>query len=162
MSKSKKAGIAFHLHHYQLWEYCYDYDERVAYIKATKPEHEQKLRLRLFRLIPEDRLPGRDSPEWADYDKAREAHYKAWKDFAKACEAYNEACGAYYEAWAYYGKAREAYNEAWTDYNKAREDYNEASEAYNKAYSKEIEALHRELCPNCSWDGKTIFPKKAK
>lgn len=30
-------------------------------------------------------------------------------------------------------------------------------------YKKIIEALHRKECPDCPWDGKTIFPKeKAK
>lgn len=27
-----------------------------------------------------------------------------------------------------------------------------------KAWQKEIEALHKLECPNCPWDGTTIFP----
>ena len=41
------------------------------------------------------------------------------------------------------------------------EDYDEAWKAYDEAYRAcklEIEALHELECPNCPWDGKTIFP----
>ena len=110
----KKTGFAFHCHHDTLFEYVTDYDERVRYIKEDKPEREQELRLKLFKIIPDDRLPTK-------LVKAREA----------ACD-----------------KAGEAYDKAWEAYVKARE-----------AYKPEIEALHKELCPGCPWDGKTIFPK---
>ena len=107
----KKSGLAFHCHHDVLFEYVYDYDERVRFIKENKPKSEQKLRLKLFKLIPDELIPGRDSPEYRAYDKAREAHGKAW-----------EAC--------------------------------------DKKYRKELEELHTKLCPNCPWDGKTIFSEK--
>ena len=94
----KKSGVAFHCHHDQLVEWCFDYDERVKFIKEHKPPEEQELRLRLFKLIPKDRLPGK-------LVKARAAYWKA----------------------------RAAY-----DWDK----------------------LHKELCPDCTWDGKTIFGGK--
>ena len=122
-----RSGLAFHVHHDRLMEYCYDYDERVGYIKTGKPAEEQELRLRLFKLIPLDRIPGKDSKIW-------EAHNKAGEALDKAGEAYDEA----------------------------REAYNKAREAYGKAYSSEIVALHKELCPDCPWDGTTIFSKEAK
>ena len=104
-----KSGFAFHVHHNQLVELCTDYDERVRYIKATKPEAEQELRLRLFKLIPEDRLPQPLIKVWTAYDEAR-----------KACD-----------------EARKALN------------------------SKLIK-LHKELCPDCPFNGKTIFTAKEK
>ncbi|MBU0846902.1 hypothetical protein KKH23_06890, partial [Patescibacteria group bacterium] len=131
-----RSGLAFHVHHDRLMEYCYDYDERVGYIKTGKPAEEQELRLRLFKLIPLDRIPGKDSKIWEAHNKAGEALDKAREAYYKAREAYD--------------KAREAYDEA-------REAYDEAREAYGKAYSSEIVALHKELCPDCPWDGTTIF-----
>ncbi len=104
VNKMKKSGLAFHCHHDVLLEYVYDYDERVRFIKENKPEKEQELRLRLFQMIPDEFIPGRDSPEWAAYDKA----------------------GA----------------------------------AYDKANRKELEALHLSLCPDCPWNGRTIFRGK--
>jgi len=52
---------------------------------------------------------------------------------------------------------------AWADWSKVRDDYNKASADYYKAWADcwpEIEALHAAECPNCPWDGTTIFPVK--
>ena len=48
---------------------------------------------------------------------------------------------------------------------KALEVYAKALEVYAKAgeaYKPQINELHKELCPDCPWDGKTIFaiPRK--
>jgi len=104
MTKEIIEGVAFHCHHDTLVDYIYGYDERVAYIKEYKPKEEQELRLRLFQMIPNDRLPKR-------LIKALKAHNKAWDTFNKA----RDAC------------------------------------------QPELEKLHEELCPNCPWDGNTIF-----
>lgn len=55
---------------------------------------------------------------------------------------------AYVKATEAYVKAREAYGKTWEAYDKAGE-----------ACKPEIEALHAIECPNCPWDGETIFPK---
>ncbi len=104
-----KSGFAFHVHHNQLWEFCTDYDDRVDIIKKNKPENERELRLRLFKLIPGDRLP---------------------KLLIEARRAFNEA--------------RRAYNEA------------------RQVCSADIIKLHDELCPNCPFDGDTIFSDKLR
>ena len=131
----RKQGYAFHVHHDTLFEWCFDYDERVKYIKKNKPKHERELRLRLFKLIPKGRIPAKLYKAGEVYDKAQEAYYKAQEAYYKAQEAYYKAREAYY-------KAREAYDKA------------------GAALAPEIEALHKELCPDCPWDGKTIFSKK--
>lgn len=95
----KKSGVAFHVHHDRLIEYCHDYDERVAFIKQYKPQEEQKLRQRLFQIIPDDRLP----------QKGLKAHIKARKTHDKAWEAYTKAWEAHYKAREAHYKAREAY-----------------------------------------------------
>ena len=100
----RKQGYAFHVHHDTLFEWCFDYDKRVKYIKENKPKHERELRLRLFKLIPKGRIPAKLYKAWDAYDKARDACDKA-----------------------------------------------------GEALAPEIEALHKELCPDCPWDGKTIF-----
>jgi len=64
--------------------------QRVSYIKIYKPKEEQDLRLRLFKLIPLDKLPA----EWKKAD----------------------------------------------------------AELLSL-----LVTLHEELCPECPWDGKTIF-----
>ncbi len=108
-------GLAFHCHHDKLVEFAYDYDERVTFIKESKPEEEIALRLRLFQMIPDERLSKRGL---ATYVKAWQAYDKAWQ----ACD-----------------KARQAYLEK---------------------NIKQLEKLHKELCPNCPWDGETIFTRK--
>ena len=138
-----KLGLAFHCHHDILYEFVYDYGERVRFIKKNKPKSEQELRLKLFKMIPEDKLPGKDSAEYIAYAKAWVAYDKAREAYAKAREAY--------------AKAREAYAKAWVAYDKAWEAYDKAWEAYDKKYHKELLKLHEELCPGCPWDGKSIF-----
>ena len=142
----RKSGLAFHCHHNTLAEYVSDFDERIDDIVQNKPVNEQALRLRLFKLVPTDRLP----PELA---KATEVYDKAYEVCDKASEAYIKA----YEA---YSKAMEAHNKAREAHNKAMEAHNKAKEAHNKArerFAPELERLHAELCPNCPFDNKTIF-----
>ena len=133
-----KSGLAFHVHHDALIEYCRDYDERVRFIKKHKPRDEHALRLRLFKLIPKDRLPQLKLEAYAKageaYDKTGKARNKARN---KAAEAYDKAAEAYDKAGEAYFKAREAYAKAGEGYFKTRE-------AYRKANHEEIESLHKE------------------
>ena len=105
------SGLAHCCHHSSHWEYCYDFDERVKYIKDNKPQDEQELRLRLFQIIPDEDLPGKNSIEWETCVKAQKA-------------------------------------------------YDKAREAYLKEYSKELNALHDKLFPDCTWNGRSIFKEK--
>ncbi len=61
---------------------------------------------------------------------------------------------AYDKAWQAYDKARQAYD-------KARQACDKARQAYVKALNdneEAIEALHLKECPDCPWNGRTIFP----
>ena len=136
-------GIAFHCHHSILLDYVHDYQERVDYIKNHKPKDEQELRLRLFKMIPEDRLP----------KKGLAAYDKAWDAYIKAGDAYDKARDAYNKAWATCVKAGDAYI-------KARDAYNKAWATYGKGNKTEFEALHKELCPDCPFDKGTIFTRR--
>src|SRR3990167_1409512 len=76
-----KQGLSIHCHHNVLIEYCYDYDERVIAIKRDKPENERKIRLRLFKLLPQeaiDELPKRLVKAYAKWRKACAKREKAY------------------------------------------------------------------------------------
>ena len=110
-------GFCWHVHHGVLMEWCHDYEERVAYIKAAKSEVE--LRLHLFQPVKGE-LPAVVVESQAAYDKARAAYDKAR---------------------AAYLKAQAACDEAIPDNMPA------------------ILELHAQECPDCPWDGMTIFPE---
>ena len=98
-------GLSIHCHHKILVEYCYDYKERVKYIKNHKPKNEQKIRLRLFKILPKE--AENDVPkEYLEADKAWNEAYKAWnklesgaeKSLDEANKAWSEADKAWDEA----------------------------------------------------------------
>lgn len=134
-----------HCHHEVLFEPLRGpIETRVVYIKAFKPEHERKTRLRLMRVLSDAEatlLPER---------------------FVKARAAYNKAGAAYNKAGAAYNKARAAFDKAGAAYDKAGAAYNKAGAAFDKAGAAvrpDLEVLHTRLCvPDCPWDGSTIFP----
>ena len=83
----KNEGLSIHCHHEILIEYCTDYKGRVAYIKSNKPKHEQKIRLKLFRLLPQkaiNYLPKDLVKAYADWQKANADRQKANEDWDKA------------------------------------------------------------------------------
>ena len=81
-TRKRKTGFYWHVHHDVLCEWCYDYDERVAYIKADKPANERKTRLRLFKPV-RGKLPVRVAKAEAACDKALAACDKAWAAYGK-------------------------------------------------------------------------------
>ena len=124
-----KRGFYWHVRHDQLWAYCRDYDERADCIRRFKSAHEVDLRLKLFQPIRGE-LPPAVVRAWAAFEKAQAA-------FEKALAAFDKLQAAFWEA---YGKAWAASEKALTENQVA------------------IEALHAAECPNCPWNGKTIFP----
>ena len=131
------SGLGFHCHHAEkLVEYVHDFNERVKYIKTYKPENERALRLRLFKLIPKNHWPK-----------------EGLKAFDEARKTYREAAKTYYEAW-------KNYDEAWKTYREAVKAYDEAENIYLKANKDAFKKLHKQLCPDCPWDGKTIFTRQ--
>ena len=133
VNDNNKQGFFWHVHHGILVEWCHSCDERIEYICIEKPLNERETRLRLFQPA-KGNLPEEIIETWRACDKARQA-------FDIARRARDEAWLAYVEAYQAYDKARQAYYVA-----------------INKNMSK-IKALHAEECPNCPWNGHTIFPK---
>lgn len=91
-----KTGFAFHCHHDRLVEWVCDFNERENYIKTDKPLEERPLRLKLFKLIPKNRIP-------PDLLKARTAYGKAAAN-VKVGVAYDKTWVAYEKTWAVYDK----------------------------------------------------------
>jgi hypothetical protein len=145
----RKVGFCWHLHHDELMEWCWDYDERVAFIREMKPKEEIPTRLRLFQPV-KGKLPTEVIRTGGAYEKAWEAYKKAWAVYGEACVTHKTE-----EAFA---KAEQAYAKAYVTYGKAGGDFREAYEKALKKHQKEIEVLHKKECPDCPWDGKTIFP----
>ena len=134
-----QTGFFWHVHHRVLLEWCYDYDGRASFISEQKREDQKETRLRLFKPV-KGKLPQEVVEAW-------QAYIKAWQAIDKAWQALNKARQAYYET-------QQAYNEASQAYNRARQALDEALHKNMSA----IEALHREECHDCPWNGKTIFP----
>jgi len=64
--------------------------------------------------------------------QTRQAYDQAWQAHVQALQAYDQALQACNEAW-------QAYDQAFTD------------------HKEEVEALHRIECPDCPWNGRSIF-----
>ena len=137
------SGLAWHLHHDQLVEWCNDYDERVAYIKTSKPLSEQATRLRLFQMVKSPPAKLKPGPSAAAYNKAR-----AVLDKARLARATRPA--AYVKALSNYDKAAKVLDQEWINYKKTF-----------FAARFELRDLHKVECPDCPWNGKTIFPEGA-
>jgi uncharacterized protein YdeI (YjbR/CyaY-like superfamily) len=129
----KTKGMFWHVHHDVLLEYSHDINERVAYIKAKKPKEEVPLRLKLMKPV-RGKLPDEVVKAYAARDKANAAYDKAYA-------ARDKAYAACVKAYA------------------ARDKADAARDKAIKKHMKKIEALHKKECPDCPWDGKTIFPK---
>ena len=133
--------MAWHCHHEVLSEALTEPAEnRIAYILSDKPEQEQALRLRLFRPAPTlatalaeyERVV---ATAWAEYERVKVtalAEYKRVK----------------VTAWAEYERVKVT---AWAEYKRVK--------APAWAEYKRVEAPeHAKCCPDCPWDGHTIFP----
>ena len=113
----KNEGLSIHCHHEILIEYCTDYKGRVAYIESYKPIHEQKIRLKLFRLLPQKAI--NDLPKYfvkanADWQKANADWQKANADWQKADAYWQKAdadCQKAYADWPL--DARKTWHDRW-------------------------------------------------
>ncbi|MBI2676519.1 MAG: hypothetical protein HYX21_00995 [Candidatus Yanofskybacteria bacterium] len=198
-----KKGLAMHVHHEKLVEWCFNYDERAEFIRTEKPPEERETRLRLFKLFKGE-LPPELVEAGRVFEEAQRVYVEAGRVYDEAGRVRVEAGRVYDEAFRVYDEARRVYNKAgqvydesvWVHikanrvyveaervydgprqvrveaglvydiagrvYDEAGRVFNEAHRAYDKVLNKNmpaIEALHRIECPNCPWNGHTIFPK---
>ena len=145
-------GFCWHVHHDGLLEWCYSYKERIAHIKVSKPAEEQELRLHLLQPV-KGQLPQPLIEAGNAYDETSNAFKKAGGAFSKAWDTFHKAGNPY-------PKRRDAYEKAGVAYHETRDAYIKARDTYHEAlvrYQPEIKALHKLECPDCPWDGTTIF-----
>jgi len=135
--RMNKVIFAWHVHHNVLIEPLTEpIENRIKYIKKFKPKNEIELRLKLLKVVKGE-LPKEFVETWQKY-------YEIWEKYVKARQKY-------YEKWEEYAEIKQKCNEVW-------EEYYEVC----KKYESQILALHEKECPNCSWNGKTIFSKEVK
>ena len=107
------GALVLHCHHEYLAEPLNEpADHRIEYILKHKPEHEQSLRLRLFRPVSQEVINRN-----ADWRKA------------------------------------------YADWQKANADRQKADADRQKVGDELGALIHFDVCKDCPWDGKTIFPE---
>jgi len=154
-----RCGIGLHCHHDVLVEVVWDYDKRVQFIQENKLEGEIPLRLRLFQLIPEDRLPAELVAAMAEGKRLWAEGKRLWAEGDRL--------------WAEGNRISDKGNRFWVESNRLWAEGNRLMAEGKRlmaegkrlwaegiaAHMPELLALHAELCPDCPWDGETIFPQ---
>jgi hypothetical protein len=154
VSAPKIGDWVWHFHHEILMEPLMEpFETRQEFIRSNKLPSEIETRLRLFQPVRGKlTLP----KYWQEVEAKWEEAYAKWRE---ADAKWREAYAKWREADA---KRQEAYAKRQEAYAKWQEAYAKRQEAYAKWQAspswKEVEALHRKECPNCPWNGSTIFP----
>ena len=156
------TGWYWHVHHEILAERSYDIVERVVYIMGCKEPDEIEPRLRLLRPV-RGPLPAMLVEASARYDKALSEWHEANARWHEACEVWLESD----LNWSHPGSPDRVddWTEALKAKNAAEDALSEANDAVRAAYATclpELEALHAKECPDCPWDGRTIFPERER
>lgn len=170
----KQRGFFWHVHHETLLEWCYNYNRRVECIRTKKPKKEIYIRLHLFKPV-KNTLPQEVIEAWQVFNKAQLSCDKMGQELNRAGEALYKMGRALKKRQGRFPKKYpksiirqiKIASEAWQTYEITRQAYNETEQTLNKAKRAffealnrnrgVIEALHAKECPNCPWDGHTIF-----
>ena len=146
--------LVLHCHHKVLSEALSEPAEhRIAYILDHKPKYEQALRLRLFRPVSQDTINRN-----ADRRKADADWQKADADRQKADADRRKADADWQKADADRRKAEADWQKADADWQKAYADWQKADADWQKACDELEIRIHFDVCKDCPWNGKTIFP----
>ena len=141
-----KSGVAFHCHHDRLVEFVTNYDERVAYIKQEKPPAERPLRLRLFQMVPPERLSAGLAEAVNESTRLREESDRLR---AEGNRLWEEGHRLWAEA-----------SRLWTESTRLWAESTRLGVENIAQHMPELLALHAELCPECPWNGQTIFGRE--
>jgi len=126
-----EKGFYWHVHHDNLLEWCYGYQERVDYINEEKPENERKIRLKRFVMLTEEQV-------------------------AMLPKEFTEAWQKYGKLWQKYDELRQKYDELRQKYNEASQKRDEAWQKCGKIcvkYKLQLEEIHKKICGCREWDG---------
>ena len=148
--RTKIGDLVWHIHHEMLLEPLEEpFETRVKYIKATKRAYEVPIRLRLMKPVQEGNLL---LPFLA----------KAQAKVARAYANANKAHIAWDAAFEGQGKRTTTYDSLDKVFAKLAAACDERDKARVQwAYAcsdPRVFALHKKECPNCPWNGRTIFP----
>jgi hypothetical protein len=142
------------------WDYCNDYQGWIEYLFIKELTFGKDSRSKLFQLIPNKLVPGRESQEWHSYaqsmkyyDRIMKSYVDAQKACAEADKIYNMVWEFYDDAWKMVDKARKSHEKVWKALNKASNACYTARDAYFSKYASELQALHDKMFPDCTWDG---------
>ena len=163
--------LGVHCHHDVLLEIVTSFEKRVEYIRANKPASEIPLRLRLFQLIPPERLPAalgetRDEGRrlWTEGNRLRSEGSRLWAEGrrlrAEGDRLWIEGDRLRAEdnrLWIEGDRLWAEGTRLWTEGNRLRSEGNRLRDEGIAAHMPALLALHAALCPDCPWDGKTIF-----
>src|SRR3990167_7021035 len=147
--QTTKIGFAIHCHHDTLVEYCYNYDERVEFIKQNKPQNELEIRLRLFKILSqkaEKDIPERDLKAYAEWRKAYAEWQKAYTERKKADVEWEKAD-------VEWEKADVEWKKAYTEWNKADAEREKADAEWPQ---ESKDAFHKRWCGCKEWDGQKL------
>src|SRR3972149_6552883 len=126
--------LYWHINHDKLFDFLIEPPEyRIADIRNHKPKDEVTLRLQLMK--PVKNLPKKLIEAG---QKFIEADYKVYEVAQKLDETRYKRDGAEHKR------------------DEARQEFGKVS----LEILPEMEELHKIECPNCPWNGKTIFPEK--
>lgn len=165
-----KTGLAIHCHHNVLLEYCYDYDKRVKAIKKDKPKSEQEIRLRLFKILPQeaiDDLPKELVKASAEWFKTDTEWNKADTEWNKARDEWNKAEAKWNKADAKWKNVRDKWNKAEAEWFRTDAEWIKAYAEWAKAYTEwakadtewaeaDREAWHKKWCGCENWKNNDI------
>ena len=167
--EEQKLKWYWHIHHDILLEPLVErIENRIKYIKENKPQNEIETRLKLLKPV-RGKIPDKAVVAWKDLNRAYEDYDKAWRVCDKASKDY--------------GKLLENLDKSWEDLNmmykklghlhkigihlkkllknveKAERDCQKAWKVYGKTVNSlpEVQSLHKKECPDCPWNGKSIF-----
>ena len=90
-------GFYWHVHHREVVEWCYSYEERLDYIRRKKPTDEIPIREKLFQPVRGE-LPSAFVEAETVYDKAGTARKEAWAAYIEAQAARLKAFEAHMPA----------------------------------------------------------------
>ena len=159
MTAPQLGDLVWHIHHDVLVEPLTEsLGTRIEFIKEHKHSSEVPTRMRLMKPV-RGKLPEL-AKAGAELDKARAEWDKAYAEWVKAGAEWDTAGAEWDKAGAEWVKAGAEWDKARAEWAKAGAEWDKAGAEWVKAVKHpSVLALHAKECPNCPWDGKTIFPK---